>query len=66
MTAKLLSEYFEGQWATFAKDDVDRPPNNEEMAAWVELCHHATEEELGKVVMVLDKDCPSCLLKVIK
>lgn len=39
--AKSLSDFFESCWATVYRsaEDVNRPPNTEEMTTWVEMCH---------------------------
>eukprot|EP01041_Mallomonas_annulata_P012760 gene12760-26877_t len=39
------------------------PPTSEEMILWVEYCHKLRPDDLGKILMVLDKSCPRCLLK---
>lgn len=63
LTAKTLSEFWEAQWATVAKDDQNRPPSNDEMSGWVELCHRIPAEDLGKVIVYLDSVCPSACSK---
>lgn len=61
--AKALSDYFESQWLPVCKDDADRPATQEEMKAWAENCHKIGQEELGRVLGVLESVCPQCLVK---
>jgi len=62
--AKTLSELFETAWSqSVIKDDVDRPPQVEEMQAWAESCHRISPEDLGKILSYLESACPQCLVK---
>jgi hypothetical protein len=62
-TAKALSESFEANYLAMARDDPNRPPNAEEMTAWVADCHQVTSEELGQVLQKLEAACPQSLIK---
>lgn len=62
-TAKALSESFEANYLPMARDDPNRPPNAEEMTAWVADCHQVTSEELGQVLQKLEAACPQSLIK---
>lgn len=61
--AKTLSDYWESQWASFCKDDVERPPTTEEMQQWAENCHKISQDELGKILSILESICPQSLVK---
>lgn len=64
--AKTLSDLWESSCASILRqeDDVDRPASVEEMANWVDKCHRINPDELGRVLKLLDKICPNCLVKV--
>jgi len=61
--AKALSDYWESQWSSFCKDDVERPPTTEEMQQWAENCHKISQEDLGKILSILESICPQSLVK---
>ena len=61
MQAKGLSDAFESQYTSIASSDKDRPPTKDEMLAWSEKCFSLTEEQLGKVILDLEKACPKCV-----
>ena len=61
--AKSLSEAFESQWALFRKNDAQRPATQQEMTSLAEKCYKIDPEELGKLLEMLERSCPSCLVK---
>jgi len=63
--AKILSEYWEAQWATFCHGsaDLNRPPEKSELQAFAENCYRISPNELGQVLSMLERESPSCLLK---
>jgi len=61
--AKSLSDFFEGLYSVLAANDVHRPPSVEEMCAWIDYCCKLDHEELGRVLVLLEKNCPRCLIK---
>lgn len=61
--AKTLSDYWETQWASFCKDDVERPPTTEDMQTWAENCHKISQDDLGKILSILESICPQSLVK---
>jgi len=61
--AKTLSYFWEAHWSLFCKDDVERPPTTEEMQQWAENCHKISQEDLGKILGILDSSYPQSLVK---
>ena len=61
--AKSLSEAFESQWALFRKHDAQRPATQQEMTSLAEKCYKIDPEDLGKLLELLERSCPSCLVK---
>ena len=61
--AKSLSDFFESQRSMHASEDAERPPTNEQMQQWAENCHKIGQDELGKMLSVLESACPQSLLK---
>jgi len=63
--AKVLSEYWEAQWAAFCHGSVDlnRHPEKSELQAFAENCYRISPNELGQVLSMLEKESPSCLVK---
>eukprot|EP01038_Epipyxis_sp_PR26KG_P014014 gene14014-18795_t len=61
--AKALSDFFEQNWANVVKDDVDRPPTTDAMVEFAEKSHRLSPEDLGKMLKILDNNCPNCLIK---
>ena len=62
--AQTLNDFWESLYAKVAGNDLDRPPSVEDMQAFAEKCHRLTSDELGVLLLKLDKDCPMCLIKV--
>ena len=61
--AKSLSEAFESQWSLVRKHDAQRPATQTEMTSLAEKCYKIDPEELGKLLEMLERSCPSCLVK---
>ena len=62
--AKVLADVFEQQFNAIASGDKDRPPTRDEMTQWAEKCFNLTEEQLGRVIIDLEKACPKCVRRV--
>eukprot|EP00981_Chlorochromonas_danica_P008791 scaffold2312_cov165-Ochromonas_danica.AAC.31 len=64
--AKNLGDFWETSWAATqagAEDDIDRPPSKEALIAFVERCHFIFPEELAKVLMMIEENCPNSIVK---
>lgn len=60
--AKLCSETFESL-INGAIGIQELLPSNEEITAFTEKCFKLSPEDLGKILLLLDKLCPRCLLR---
>ena len=65
LTAKILSEQFESLYANIAEDDNERPPNAEELTSLGLNMFKLSPDELGKMVVHIDANCPLALIKHI-
>jgi len=63
--AKILSEYWEAQWASFCNGaaDVNKPPASLELQSFAENCYRISPNDLGQVLAMLEKESPACLVK---
>lgn len=61
--AKTLSEFFEAQWSAFCEQDKNRAPQQTELQEFADKCYKINPDALGKVLKMLEKDSPACLVK---
>jgi hypothetical protein len=67
LVAQQLSISFENQYATLCSGtggDGQQPPTTAEATAWMDLCQRITPEQLGEVIVLLERHCPHCLTRV--
>ena len=61
--AKTLSDFFEQQWGSYRNHDNNRPPGPDDLKMFAEMCYKVSAEDMGKILRLLEKDSPGCLVK---